>query len=144
MSENRLRRSVNNKVLGGLCGGLGEYFNIDPTIIRLAWILATFWIGIPLLIAYLLGLIIVSVSEPKEGVVIEEPAITEQKDVEVKEKHTTLKSHFVWGWLIIGVGVFILIESLGYFDRIKEYVFPGALIVAGIWVLIKGFGRHQV
>jgi phage shock protein C len=144
MSENKLRRSAKNKVLGGLCGGLGEYFNIDPTIIRLVLILATFWIGIPLIIAYLIGLIIVSVSEQKGEVVIEEPVTTEQKDVKVKESNATSRSHLVWGWLIIGVGVIILIESLGYFNRIREYVFPGALIAAGIWVLVKGIGRRQI
>jgi phage shock protein C len=136
MPENRLRRSEKNKVLGGLCGGLGEYFNIDPTIIRLAWIIATFWIGIPLVIAYLIGLIIVSVSEQKGEAVIEEPTTIEQKDVIVKENNSTSRSHLVWGWLIIGVGVVILIESLGFFNRIKEFIFPGVLIAAGIWVLI--------
>ena len=30
----RLYRSVNNKVLGGVCGGLGEYFNLDPNLLR--------------------------------------------------------------------------------------------------------------
>jgi len=35
----RLYRSGKDRILGGVCGGLGEYFNIDPTIIRLIWIL---------------------------------------------------------------------------------------------------------
>ena len=35
----RLYRSSNNKMICGVCGGLGEYFNIDPTIIRLVWAL---------------------------------------------------------------------------------------------------------
>ncbi len=33
----RLYLSNNDKMLLGVCGGLGEYFNIDPTIIRLLW-----------------------------------------------------------------------------------------------------------
>ena len=33
--EKRLYRSDENKVICGVCGGLGEYFNIDPTIVRL-------------------------------------------------------------------------------------------------------------
>lgn len=35
----KLYRSSNNKMICGVCGGLGEYFNIDPTIIRLVWAL---------------------------------------------------------------------------------------------------------
>ena len=34
----QLYRSDTNKILFGVCGGLGEYFNIDPTIIRLLWV----------------------------------------------------------------------------------------------------------
>lgn len=33
----KLYRSSNNKMLAGVCGGIGEYFNIDPTVIRLLW-----------------------------------------------------------------------------------------------------------
>ena len=37
----KLYKSKTNKVLGGVCGGIGEYFNIDPTVVRLAWVLLT-------------------------------------------------------------------------------------------------------
>lgn len=33
----RLFRSEENKMLCGVCGGIAEYFNIDPTVVRLAW-----------------------------------------------------------------------------------------------------------
>lgn len=35
----RLYRSAKNKVLGGVCGGIGEYLNVDPTIVRIIWVL---------------------------------------------------------------------------------------------------------
>ena len=38
MSKN-LYKSSTNKMIDGVCGGIAEYFNVDPTIIRLAWIL---------------------------------------------------------------------------------------------------------
>lgn len=34
----RLYRSSRERILGGVCGGLAEYFNLDPTIVRLLWI----------------------------------------------------------------------------------------------------------
>ena len=37
----RLYRSANDKVVGGVCGGIAEYLNVDPVVIRLAWILLT-------------------------------------------------------------------------------------------------------
>jgi len=35
----KLYRSEDDKILGGVCGGLGEYFDIDPTIVRLIFVL---------------------------------------------------------------------------------------------------------
>ena len=35
MENKRLCRSSSNKILAGVCGGLGEYLNIDPTVIRI-------------------------------------------------------------------------------------------------------------
>jgi phage shock protein C len=37
----RLFRSKNNRILGGVCGGIGEYSDIDPAVIRLVWVLFT-------------------------------------------------------------------------------------------------------
>lgn len=35
----RLYKSRNDKMLGGVCGGIAEYFDIDPTLVRLGWVL---------------------------------------------------------------------------------------------------------
>ena len=39
MVVKKLYRSSKDKILGGVCGGIGEYLDIDPTIIRLLWVL---------------------------------------------------------------------------------------------------------
>lgn len=36
--EKRLYKSRNNKMVDGVCGGIAEYFGIDPTLIRLGWV----------------------------------------------------------------------------------------------------------
>lgn len=54
----RLYRSRENKMLGGVCAGLGEYFNLDPTLIRLAMIIAVFGAGAGLL-AYLIAWVLI-------------------------------------------------------------------------------------
>lgn len=38
----RLYRSRSQRLLGGVCGGLAEYLNTDPTVIRLLWVLFSF------------------------------------------------------------------------------------------------------
>lgn len=35
----RLYKSGSNKVVSGVCGGIAEYFDIDPTLVRVAWII---------------------------------------------------------------------------------------------------------
>ena len=39
MGQKKLYRSLSNRMICGVCGGIGEYFNIDPTLIRLLWVL---------------------------------------------------------------------------------------------------------
>jgi phage shock protein C len=39
MMQKKLYKSVTDKKIDGVCAGIGEYFGIDPTVIRLAWVL---------------------------------------------------------------------------------------------------------
>lgn len=54
----RLYRSKKNKIIAGVCGGIGEYFNIDPVFIRLFWVLCVFAWGFGIL-AYLIAWLII-------------------------------------------------------------------------------------
>ena len=56
--ENKLYKSRKNKMLGGVCGGLGEYFKIDPTLVRLGFVALCILAGGGIL-AYIVCLIIV-------------------------------------------------------------------------------------
>ena len=55
--EKKLYKSDVNKKLDGVCGGIGEYFNIDPTVVRLGWVLLTV-LGGSGIIAYIIAMII--------------------------------------------------------------------------------------
>ena len=54
----RLYRSRKNKVIGGVCGGIGEYFNIDPVLIRLVLVLFSF-MGGGGIIAYIIAWMVI-------------------------------------------------------------------------------------
>lgn len=41
----RLTRSMDDKILGGVCGGIAHYLEVDPTLIRVLWVLAIFIMG---------------------------------------------------------------------------------------------------
>lgn len=53
----KLYRSETDKMIAGVCGGIGEYFNVDSTIIRLVWaVLACSGTGI---LAYIIAAIVI-------------------------------------------------------------------------------------
>lgn len=58
MAEKKLTRST-NKVLAGVCGGIAEYFEIDPTLVRVAYAALTiFSAGFPGILLYIVMLIL--------------------------------------------------------------------------------------
>jgi phage shock protein PspC (stress-responsive transcriptional regulator) len=56
MQTKRLYKS-NDKKLDGVCAGIAEYFDIDPTLIRLLWVLGTIFVGAGIL-AYIIAAIV--------------------------------------------------------------------------------------
>ena len=64
----QLVRSTTNRMLAGICGGIGEYANLDPTVIRLIAVLLIFLTGPAIIIAYLIMALIIP-----EGTVRQNP-----------------------------------------------------------------------
>jgi phage shock protein C len=60
----RLYRSRKDRMIAGVCGGLGEYFGIDPTLVRLLFVFAALFYG-PGILAYLILMLVVP-EEPQE------------------------------------------------------------------------------
>jgi phage shock protein C len=59
----RLYRSKDKKI-SGVCGGIGEYFELDPSLVRLGWIVLTILTGvIPGIIGYIVAAIIIPVQD---------------------------------------------------------------------------------
>ena len=61
--QKRLYRSREEKIIGGVCGGLAEYLNVDPTLIRLALVLITLFGGAGIIV-YLVLWVIVPLAPP--------------------------------------------------------------------------------
>ena len=74
MSEEikRLYRSRDDRMLGGVCGGLAKYLDTDPTLIRLLWVLFAL-AGGPGIIAYLVSWIVV----PQEARDVRSPSLAQ-------------------------------------------------------------------
>ncbi|MDR2980576.1 MAG: PspC domain-containing protein [Bacteroidales bacterium] len=63
MNYKKLYRSLNDKKIAGVCGGLGEYFNIDPTLIRVIFLALFLGAGIGLLLYLILWLVVPNESQ---------------------------------------------------------------------------------
>jgi phage shock protein C len=58
MNGKKLYRNTENKMLAGVCSGIADYFDIDPTLVRLGWVLFSLLGGSGLL-AYIIAAIII-------------------------------------------------------------------------------------
>ena len=63
--KKRLYKDIENKMVSGVCAGIAKYFDLDPTLIRILWVIITMFGGSGL-IAYIVCAIIIP-DEPKHG-----------------------------------------------------------------------------
>lgn len=140
----RLQRSRNHKIIGGVCGGFSDYFQVDPVIPRFLFIVATFAHGIGLL-AYIV-LWIITPMEPYEWEVKSkgdnpvdddiEPENDFMTDSEKRRKRNQRNSFF--GVTLIALGVFFLLdEFFPMFDF--DLLWPLLLIGAGAYIIYRSF-----
>jgi phage shock protein C len=60
MTKKKLYRSKKNRIIAGICGGIAEYLDADPTVVRLLWAIVTIFTGFVLgIITYLVAWLIV-------------------------------------------------------------------------------------
>lgn len=140
--EKRLTRSKTNRMLFGVCGGIGEYFGIDPTLVRLAFVLLTLANGIGLVIYLILAIIMpsgesVEVPGPYENrtqSTWESPRQPGERGNENSDRNRLL------GALLLIVGIYLLLDRLSIFRIFwwfDELFLPALLILGGSWLLLK-------
>ena len=56
MADKKLSRS-NNKMIGGVCAGIADHLGLDPTIVRIVWVLMLFFAGFGILLYLILWII---------------------------------------------------------------------------------------
>jgi len=124
--DKKLYRSRRNSMIGGVCGGLGEYLNVDPTIMRLVAVLLVFADGIGL-IAYIISWIII----PRNPEIEAEIVTSERSEL----------NRLLPGLALILLGLIFLLNNLIPWFRFR-YLWPLILIVLGIFILIKAQRKH--
>ncbi len=126
----RLYLSRADKVIGGVCGGLGEYFGIDPVFIRVAAVMLVFLHGIGLL-GYLIAWVVMP-KQPAAEVVVES-----QMESKV-EFHSW--NRYIPGAALVLIGLFFLLER-HYWWWHMERLWPLLVIAAGVLLIAYSSGR---
>ncbi|HNW31716.1 MAG TPA: PspC domain-containing protein [Caldisericia bacterium] len=125
----KLYRSRKERVIGGVCGGIGVYFGIDPTLTRIIWVAATL-LGGAGIIAYIVAWIVIPEEPEIEGA---EVASTEIKNY----KPNTIKLELIIGGSILAIGIMLLLSNFGLFEWgwIHRIFWPALIIFVGILII---------
>jgi len=125
----RLYRSTNNKMIGGVCAGLADYFAIDPVIVRLVAVILFFAQGVGF-IAYIVAWIVVPQATPET----ESSLKSEKKD----SSNGWVK--YLPGLLMIFAGIYFLADQYFYWFDFIEF-WPLLLIVIGVGVIVMSMRK---
>jgi len=128
----RLERSRDDRVIAGVCGGLGAYFGVDAVLFRIAFVLLVFAGGLGIL-AYVLGWIFLP-EEPRPGEAGATSAFDRAADAVGDERRG---GAVVLGIVFVGLGVVFLLD-VAWPDFLSwEYVWPIALIAVGGAIILR-------
>ncbi len=167
----RLYRSKRDCIIGGVAGGLAEYLDVDPTIVRILWVILAFLDGIGVL-AYIIAWIIVPPNpSPESGPRFERTesirneVIEKAKEVEARLKGDSTaapeapdaaraqrepddrggsrnEGARVVGLVLVVAGLLLLARNFWSWVDLGT-LWPVAIIVAGIALLASGFARRR-
>lgn len=157
MATKRLYRSNRERVLGGVAGGIADYFDVDTTLIRLAWVLLAFsGVGV---LAYIVAWIIMpeepwrtrstrqdesggqvqAAAEVKTGPGVERDESGSWAGGDQREyRHGIRSGAWVLGLILMGVGVLLLLRNFLPMLWIIPF-WPLIIILVGVALLVGAF-----
>jgi phage shock protein C len=147
MSDKRLYRSRTNRIIGGVAGGLGEYFDIDPLLIRILFVILAFPSGLGI-IAYLIGWVAIPEhpdapdkkhghEEIKDKV---EQVASDVKGAIERSKDPQDANRVTGGVILLVLGIVFLLNNLfGY--HLWAQFWPVVLILLGLSIIFRSNRR---
>lgn len=148
----RLYRSEKDRIIGGVAGGIAEYFKIDSTIIRILFILLAVTGGSGILIYLILWVIVpteTSVNKMANEETIRENASEVKRSAEktvkkIRDNIDPERSRMILGSLLLVIGIMLLANNFisGFFAILVRF-WPVFFIAGGIAILAGGMGEDQ-
>lgn len=150
MQQKRFLRSAKDKMIGGVCGGLGEYFKIDSNIVRLLFVAFTFLGGSGVLVYIILWIVVPEEGktsyfqdvadggkEKKAGEKVKGAAEKFATEVKSAVRNKDKKDgSLVFALILIFVGIIFLANNFIPFSHILK-LWPLILIIIGLSILFS-------
>ena len=147
MENKRLFRSQKNSVIGGVCGGLGNYFDTDPIIFRALFVITFFAVGSGILVYIVLWIITplesVPFFKPADSAAKDEPVKEEFKSENMEDQKKQKNDGSLWGGIILIVlgGIFLIdrfVQDIDFGD-----LWPLILVAVGVILISKSFQKSK-
>ena len=150
MTGQKLYRPTKNRVLFGVCQGIGQYFNIDPVVVRVIFVILALWGGSGVFL-YLIALFLMPDEKTLQTENEKNKAKAAQDRVEsvvaeisetVEEKTKILHGEALLGLIVIIIGLMFLTQT--FFPIFAPWrLWPLILIAIGIVILVKAVKKEK-
>ena len=152
----RLERSTKNKVWSGVCGGIGEYLQVDPTLVRVFFVVGTIITGGLGLLAYIVLIVLMPLpGQPApfvkesgvstttvEGAASGDPAATTPVVSPPADPEAEERRRAAFGLVLIALGAIFLFSNAGVFRIVRwDLAWPLVLIAIGALLLAQRVRR---
>ncbi len=137
--QQRLERIINDRVLGGVCSGLGYYLNIDPTIIRLIFCISFFVFGIGLFVYIILWIAMPANNEGKASVSKEG---SENENIQNRRQASSGNGNMTIGIILIALGILLL--ACNFIPTLSlRKLWPFAIVAIGITLIVNALKKKE-
>lgn len=126
-----LYRSDQDRIIAGVCRGLGDYFDIDPLLIRIVFIILAISGGLGAIL-YLAAWLII----PRQKHTADQNEVSPPQEKGSSDMNRN-PSGLVFGILIIILGIGLLLHNYGLFNFKFSLIWPLILIAVGVRLIIR-------
>lgn len=149
----RLERSARNKVIGGVCGGIAEYLQVDPTLVRVFFVVSIFLTAGLAILGYIVLLVLMP--QPGANAPFVKTATTSDPAAPGESAETVAiasaapedpaaaeRRRAAFGYFMVALGIVFLLANAGVFRLIRfDLIWPLVLIGAGALLLAQRVRR---
>ena len=154
----RLERSTTNKAIGGVCGGIGEYLQVDPTLVRVFFVIAAIMTAGVGVLAYIALLVLMPLpGQPTpfvQGAAANPPSVPSGEAGSSASDTVPLappppadpeaadRRRAAFGYVLVALGVVFLLGNVGVFRIVRwDLIWPLVFIAAGALLIAQRMRR---